>query len=143
MPRTPRRPPSTSGRWPDMIVLDTAAVLCWVLDPGRLSPAAARVIADADRILVSSISVWELAIKVRRGRLVLPVSVSEFAALLNESCSVEVVSVDELLWLENVDIAWDHRDPADRTVVALAGKHRCPLVASDRVTRHHHAASVW
>lgn len=116
-----------------MIVLDTAAVPYWALDPGRVSPAAARVIAEADRILASSLSIWELAIKVRRGGLVLPLSVREFAARLNEVRSVEIVSVDELLWLENVDLDWEHHDPADRIVVALAGKHGSPsslLIAS-------------
>ena len=126
-----------------MIVLDTAAVLYWALDPGRLSPTAARAIAEADRILVSSISIWELAIKVRRGRLALPVSVREFAARLQEVRSVEIVPVDELLWLENVELDWDHRDPADRIAVALASRHGCPLVTSDRVIRDHYPAAVW
>ena len=52
-----------------MIVLDTHAWIWWRADPGRLSVSAARAIADADRIGVSSISVWELGMLIRRGRI--------------------------------------------------------------------------
>jgi PIN domain nuclease of toxin-antitoxin system len=126
-----------------MIVLDTAALLYWTLDPGRLSSAAARTIDRADRILVSSISIWEIAVKVRRGGLTLPITVRDYVRSLSAVRNVEIVPVDELLWLENVELDWDHRDPADRTVVALAARSGCPLVTSDRAIRARYAAAVW
>ena len=52
-----------------MIVLDTSALLFWTLDPAQLTPAAAQAIEQADRIVVSSISIWEIALKVKRGSL--------------------------------------------------------------------------
>ena len=58
-----------------MIVLDTSALIFWTLDPERLSQTAARTISDADRIALSSISIWEIGIKVQKERLSLPVSI--------------------------------------------------------------------
>lgn len=126
-----------------MIVLDTAALLFWTLEPARLSPAADGAIASADRIQVSAISIWEIAIKVKHGRLSLPVSVRDFDARLAGVQRVEVIAVDAALWLANVDLDWSHRDPADRTIVALAMRSASPLVSSDRMIRSFYAGVVW
>jgi PIN domain nuclease of toxin-antitoxin system len=126
-----------------VVVLDTGALLYWSLDPERLTPAAASVIAHADRILVSSISIWEIAVKVKRGRLTLPVSPREYAERLRQVRNVELVPVDESLWLDSVDLDWDHRDPADRALVALAMRNGCPRVTSDRTIVARYPAAVW
>lgn len=65
-----------------MIVLDTSALLFWTLDPPLLSPRAGEAIAQADQILVSSISIWEIGVKVKRDKLVLPIAVRDYAERL-------------------------------------------------------------
>ncbi len=62
-----------------MVVLDTSALIYWTLDPDKLSDDAAAAIGSADRILVSSISIWEIGSKAKRGRLGLPLSIREYA----------------------------------------------------------------
>ena len=57
-----------------MIVLDTSALLYWTLDPAQLSLKAAQAIEQADRIVISSISVWEIALKVKQQKLVIPLA---------------------------------------------------------------------
>ena len=52
------------------VLLDTHALLWWVADSGRLSPRARRIVADeANGVLVSAASAWEIATKYRLGRL--------------------------------------------------------------------------
>ncbi len=126
-----------------MVVLDTAALLYWTLDPDRLPEEAARAISSSDRVLVSSISVWEIGLKVKRARLELPVSVREFAERLRAVARVEVLGVDELLWIENLELPWAHADPADRTVVALALRMGCPLVTPDAAIGAFYSLTVW
>ena len=126
-----------------MVVLDTSALLFWTLDRARLSAAAASAIADADRILVSSISIWEIGIKVSKGRLSIPVPVREYAERLQLVDRVEVLPVDTETWLANLDLQWEHRDPADRSIVATALLKSCPLVTSDTTIRAFYGQSVW
>ena len=126
-----------------MVVLDTSALLFWTLDRARLSAAAASAIADADRILVSSISIWEIGIKVSKGRLSIPLPVREYAERLQLVDRVEVLPVDTETWLANLDLQWEHRDPADRSIVATALLKSCPLVTSDMTIRAFYARSVW
>ena len=126
-----------------MIVLDTSALIFWTLDRERLSEAAMAAIADVDRILVSSISIWEIGIKVSRGGLSIPLTVREFADRLIQVDRVELLPVDTAIWLKNIELEWSHRDPADRTIVAVALLHACPLVTSDRAIREFYPDAIW
>ena len=91
-----------------VIVLDTSALIFWTLDRERLSEAAMAAIADADRILVSSISIWEIGIKVSRGGLSIPQTVREFADRLIQVDRVELLPVDTATWLKNIKLEWSH-----------------------------------
>jgi PIN domain nuclease of toxin-antitoxin system len=126
-----------------MVVLDTSAMLYWTLDPDRLSQKARQVIDEADRLVVSSISVWEIGLKVKRGKLVIPLSMSEYVDRLDRLEKLEILPVDVRTWLENLDLNWSHHDPADRTIVATARLLGCPLIASDRRIASFYEETVW
>lgn len=120
-----------------MIVLDTHALLWWALDPDRLSPAAtaaARRMEDTGGY-ASSISIWELAVKVKRGKLELPITIDEVAMRIQRGAVVELLPVDTETWLRSSRLEWDHRDPADRVIVATALMKRVPLMTKDEVIR--------
>jgi PIN domain nuclease of toxin-antitoxin system len=59
-----------SGFHPAELLLDTHTLLWWLAEPERLSPAAYGAIADpGSRVHVSAASGWEIATKVRLGKL--------------------------------------------------------------------------
>jgi PIN domain nuclease of toxin-antitoxin system len=126
-----------------MIVLDTCALLYWTLDSAQLSPNARRVIEQADRIVISSISVWEIALKVNRQKLIIPLSIMDYVERLQRLEVLEILDVSVQTWLNNVDLPWDHRDPADRTIVALATRFGCPLITSDHIIADYYPATIW
>ncbi len=129
-----------------MIVLDTHALLWWALDPSQLSERAAETCARMERDggFASSISMWELAIKVKRGKLELPLSVEELAQRIERSGVVELLSVDTSMWLRSAALDWDHRDPADRVIVATALEKGLPLLTKDSALHAFSGATcVW
>jgi PIN domain nuclease of toxin-antitoxin system len=126
-----------------MIVLDTSTLLYWTLDPDQLSSKASRTIDQADHILISSISVWEIGLKVKRRKLEIPLPISDYVQRLERLKAFEVLPVDIQTWLDNLALPWEHRDPADRTIVALAQRLDCPLVTSDSVIADFYPKTVW
>lgn len=126
-----------------IIVLDTAALLFWTLDPERLSLKAKQAINQAERKLVSSISVWEIALKVKRQKLELPLSILSYVEKLQRLEGLEILPVDVQSWLDNLELSWEHRDPADRTIVALATRLDCPLASPDEGIRAYYTKTVW
>lgn len=114
-------------------MLDTHALLWWALDPERLSVAAADVCARMERDggFACAISIWELAIKVDRGRLELPLSVEDLVRRIERSGVVELLATDTATWLRSASLPWEHRDPADRVIVATAVAKDLPVLTKD------------
>jgi PIN domain nuclease of toxin-antitoxin system len=126
-----------------VIVLDTSALLYWTLDPKKLTAIAEKTIKEAEQMTISSISIWEIGLKAKRGRLELPLPVVEYTNKLKAVDRLTIASVDTETWLENLSLEWEHRDPADRTIVATASLLNCPLITSDRVIRDFYAQTIW
>jgi PIN domain nuclease of toxin-antitoxin system len=126
-----------------MIVLDTSALLYWTLDPDKCSPKAKTALAQADQIVISSISVWEIALKVKRGKLEIPLTIPDYVERLNRLEKLDILPVDVQTWLDNLNLDWEHRDPADRTIVAIAARHACPLLTSDRIIALFYPETIW
>jgi PIN domain nuclease of toxin-antitoxin system len=126
-----------------MLVLDTAALFYWTLDPVQLTPSAQQAIATADRLLISSMSIWEIGLKVKKGRLEIPIDFADYVAGLKKLDRLEIYAVDEEIWMKNLDLDWNHADPADRTIVATAVLFNCPLVTPDREIRRFYGSTLW
>lgn len=116
-----------------MIVLDTHALLWWALDPAQLSTVAADMVQEMERSggFASAISIWELGVKVQRGKLELGIDVAELAHRIERGAVVELLAVDTATWLESLALEWQHRDPADRVIVATARRRGLPLLTKD------------
>jgi PIN domain nuclease of toxin-antitoxin system len=129
----------------DVIVLDTHALLWWALDPDRLSQAAALRIRDMERKggFASAISIWELGIKIQRGKLDLGISIGDFTRRI-ENSAIQLLPVTTATWLRSLELAWHHRDPADRVIVATALLQNVPLVTADEeIHRFEGVTCVW
>lgn len=129
-----------------MILLDTHALLWWALDPEQLSTTASEIVGSMEERggYASSISVWELGIKVARGQLELPVTVDEFALRIQQGGVVDLLPVDTSTWLRTLSLGWSHRDPADRVIVATALLRGVPVLTKDRILHEFEGVDcVW
>lgn len=128
-----------------MVVLDTCVLLWWTLDPARLSARAARECKRIEQsgCVISSISIWEVGIKLERRRLEIGLSLEDYVARLRATGLVEIAPVTELIWMRNLALDWDHRDPADRTIVATALERRLSIVTPDPEIRSFYRRTLW
>ena len=118
-----------------MILLDTHAWIWWLSNPERLSKAAADAVSQAvreDAVALSSISAWELAMLVDRGRLELDRSVDALVQGTEALSFVHVVDVDARIAVASVRLGLPHKDPADRIIAATARLMDATLVTADR-----------
>lgn len=105
-------------------VLDTCALLDLLL-AGYRPPLPAPWAASA-------ISCCEIAWKHRHGQLDLGSQRDRFFADLQRVGVVEV-PITARLAVAATDLDWEHRDPADRLIVATATELALPLITRDRV----------
>ena len=92
---------------------------------------------------MSSISIWELGIKIKRGMLDIGLDIGEYLRRLRRLSSLSIVPVDAATWVQNLDLNWDHDDPADRTIVATALIRDADLISKDRNIRDFYDRTIW
>jgi len=128
-----------------MVVLDTHTLIWWTLDPAKLSDSARQVCNNIPQTggIVSSILLWEIGLKVKRGQLDLGLDMEDYVGRLHLLKGLEIVAVDVEHWLENLRLPWDHPDPADRTIVATAQLLDASLVSKDEVIRSYYNNTIW
>ena len=114
------------------LLLDTCALLWLGGDPERLSPAARSRIERTMLIYVSPVSLWEIALKHRLGKLELSLPPHEWFAAVKEAYGFSVLPLDEPVMLESARLPLFHRDPADRFIIATAKIHSLDIVTGDR-----------
>lgn len=113
-----------------MIVLDTH-VWIWSVDaPGRLSQAAQRAIEQADRIGISTTSIFEVVDLERRGRLTFDAPPRTWIREALQRGRVEALPMTAAIAIDAGQLTF-HADPADRVIYATARAEHAPLVTRD------------
>lgn len=118
-----------------MILLDTHVLIWAVQDDSKLGVEAALTIEAAaveSRILVPAISAWEIGLIERRDRVVLPGGSLAWCERVLARPSFELAPLTPEIAIRTVQLDWEHRDPADRMIVATAMMRRAPLLTVDR-----------
>lgn len=124
------------------LLLDTCALIWWTLDQKQI-PEATLSILNNTELLLSSISIWEIGIKIKNKKLDIGMSIQEYHHKLGELSTLKIISVTDSIWLKNLELGWDHKDPADRTIVATAHIHDCSIVTTDQMIRLHYQKIFW
>ena len=125
-------------------LLDTHTLLwCFNADPS-LSSRARRLIEDgSNEILVSAASAWEIATKVRLGKL--PTGeqlVSDFEYFLNQ-LGFDALPILLSHAIRAGALTGDHRDPFDRMLISQAQAEDLPIVSNDRIFDVYHVRRIW
>ena len=115
-----------------MLLLDTHVFLWWLADDDRLEARVrARIAAPAEDVVVSAVSVWEIAIKAALGKLRLPGSDPARLDELIPACGFRELAITARHATAVATLPSHHADPFDRLLVAQARAERATLVTFD------------
>ena len=126
------------------VLLDTHVFLWWVSDDARLSSVARNVIASSETVLFSVASVWEMAIKMRLGRLeIIDGDLESFLRmqLTENRFDVLPIQLTHATALEALPL--HHRDPFDRMLVCQSLVEEVPIVTADRSISLYDVDVIW
>lgn len=98
----------------------------------------------AGRLWVSTISTWEVALLVTRGRLDLTLPVRDWVARSESLSGLRFLPIDNGVALRAVELAGLHADPADRFIIASAEALGATLVTRDqRLRAYGPSITLW
>lgn len=126
------------------VLLDTHTFLWWLDGDRRLRPAPRRVITDqANVILVSAASAWEITTKQRLGKLPAAAEVAADVAGCIARQQFESLDITVLHAQRAGRLPGPHRDPFDRMLAAQAQIEDIPIVSNDDVFDGYGVTRIW
>ena len=90
------------------------------------------MLEEARAVYLSSITGFEIALKCRSGKLVLPIPASQWLHDIIAHHRISMLVVDMDICIRAAELPPIHRDPCDRFIIATALVHRLPVVTADK-----------
>lgn len=122
------------------LLLDTHALLALLSSDYPLSSQAEEAVERADtQLLVSVVSVWEIAIKRAIGKLEAP---DDLLARIEET-DTEMLTITARHANATGKLPLHHGDPFDRLLIAQAKLEGCAILTRDRAFAAYGVPIVW
>jgi PIN domain nuclease of toxin-antitoxin system len=127
------------------ILLDTHAFLWWASSRGaRLSDRARELLSDgATEAAFSIASVWEIAIMVGSGRMVLPAEPERYVPDRLRHHGFELMPIELPHAIRAGALPSLHRDPFDRMLIAQAQIEGLPILTADPAISRYDVETIW
>src|SRR3954453_22941017 len=111
------------------LLLDTHIFIWWAHQPEKLSPAALSALQDeANELLLSVASVWEMQIKIQMGKLKLSLPLKELLKNQRETNDLTISPVTLTHVLAVDALPFHHKDPFDRLLIAQSIEEELTIV---------------
>lgn len=112
-------------------LLDTHSFLWFVNNDSQLSSLACNAIQTSKTVYVSMATIWEIGIKYKSGKLILPTDFSDFIPFHIHKNAFEILPIN----FEHIDtintLDFFHRDPFDRLLIAQAICEKLTIISKD------------
>jgi PIN domain nuclease of toxin-antitoxin system len=126
------------------LLLDTHAFLWWIAGDAALSPAACSAIGDtANRIFVSAASAWEIATKVRIGKLPGAAAIAVNIAGVVADQGFVTLPIGFAHGQAAGALPGPHKDPFDRMLIAQAMLDAMVLVSNEQPFDIYGVRRLW
>ena len=125
-------------------LLDTHALLWWLSDDPALGKAARKFIAETrNTVVISAASAWEIATKVRLGKLPTGADLAaDFVGYLERE-GFELMAISAEHAIRAGLLAGSHKDPFDRMLVAQAQAEGLLIVSNELVFDEYGVRGIW
>jgi len=126
------------------ILLDTCALLFAAQDEGKLGDQALSVLRDGtDELLLSPATYWEIAIKIKIGKLELDVEYDVFIDDCIRIFDLRILEVSTLHTSLLTTLELHHGDPFDRLLIVQSIYEGVPILSADRAFDKYPITRLW
>jgi PIN domain nuclease of toxin-antitoxin system len=126
------------------VLIDTHALIWCAVNDALLSRTARSILSSFEtEVFVSAASAWEIATKVRLGKLP---GAGAFAAEFGgrvERLGFQELAIDVEHGQRAGLLPGEHRDPFDRMLIAQAQAENMPVVSKDEIFDLYRVRRIW
>ena|SRR5882672_7721626 len=126
------------------MLLDSHALLWWILDHPALTPAAREAISGTENtVLISAVSAWEIAIKFRAGKLPEAADlVSNFPSEIEHE-GFQLLPISAEHGIRAGLLPGPLKDPFDRMLIAQSQAENVPIISNEAVFETYGVRRLW
>lgn len=126
------------------LLIDSHALIWYVDQHQQLSPASHAAMSDsANELLLSAGSIWEIAIKIGLGKLVLTQPYLLWMSQALSDLGITVLPITVEYSDAQARLPRHHSDPFDRLIVAQALVEGVPIVSADARMDAYGITRLW
>jgi PIN domain nuclease of toxin-antitoxin system len=126
------------------VLLDTHAFLWAVTGDRRLSSPARALIEDGEnQVFLSAVSMWEIVLKAKAGKLHMEGSVAKMLEEQMRQARILPLAIHPAHVLRVAALPPIHKDPFDRLLIAQAQAENLALVSQDPEIRRYTVQVIW
>ena len=126
------------------MLIDTHTFLWFVTNDSKLSDYALNLIEnDTNEVLLSTLNLWEIAIKFSIGKLILHQPFQEFIDEELQTNNIQLLSLEISHIKKVADLPLHHRDPFDRMLIAQSVIEGLPIISADSVFDVYGVVRLW
>jgi PIN domain nuclease of toxin-antitoxin system len=126
------------------VLVDTHTFLWALLHDHRLTPKAKQILrSDEHELVFSLVSLWEIAIKIKTGKLN---TIGSSVAYIRDEMNAYGMSLLPIRYehiLQLASLPHHHSDPFDRLLIAQALTESLPILSGDRAFANYGIKLVW
>jgi len=125
-------------------LLDTHALLWWLSDDPALTRTARKIISEPkNTLIVSAASAWEIATKVRLGKLSTGADlVSDFSSQIERE-GFQLLAITAEHGIRAGMLPGPHKDPFDRMLIAQSQAENTPIISNEVVFERYGVRRLW
>ena len=125
------------------VLLDTCTFIWLTASPKKLSAAAKKAIDRTDTLLISDVTVLEICLKWRSGKLQLPNPPRSWVQEQAEIWKLNWLSLTRSHIFRASELEPMHQDPYDRLLVGQALEEQIKIVTPDEHIERYPVATIW
>ena len=120
------------------LLLDTQVFIWWDSESDKLPKGILQLCEDEANTLVLSVaSVWEMQIKAQLGKLDLDRPLQQIVREQQDDNRLEILSVEAMHVFGLQALPVHHKDPFDRLLIAQAVTEGMPILSVDAMFKHY------
>ncbi len=125
-------------------LLDTHALIFWCNKEYMSDTCISFLdeVNEAGRLFLSTISFWEIALLVKKGRIAIK-NLAEWQASLVKNSQTGLLNPEPGEMIKSVFLPDLHKDPFDRMLIAQAKNNNCTLVTKDEMITQYNVKTFW
>lgn len=123
-------------------LLDTHAFIWLTENDQNLSLDLRHLIDQADVVYLSIASLWEVAIKLKIGKLLLQRPYETIGPII-ETSDILLLPISFADTVQIRDLPLHHRDPFDRMLIAQAMNHQLSIISADAAFDAYPIQRLW